>query len=84
MGLIGLGMCLSALSVGINELILPDSDSTCGHATEVEFGEETVYCLDDSNTFIEDITDVEIAEQHFRYRYVLSYDDFMWNIDGNI
>ena len=74
MGLIGLGMCLTALSVGINELILPDSDSICGHATEVEFGEETIYCLDDSNTFNEDITDVEIAEQHFRYRY--AYDDF--------
>ena len=73
MGLIGLGMCLTALSVGINELILLDSDSICGHATEVEFGEETIYCLDDSNTFNEDITDVEIAEQHFRYRY--AYDD---------
>ena len=74
MGLIGLGMCLSALSVGINELILPDPESICGYATEVEFGEETVYCFDDSNTYHEDITDVEIAEQHFRYKY--AYENF--------
>ena len=74
MGLIGLGMCLSALSVGINELILPDPESICGYATEVEFGEETVYCFDDSNTYNEDITDVEIAEQHFRYKY--AYENF--------
>lgn len=69
MGLIGLGMCLTALSVGIEELILPDPESICGEASEVEFGKETVYCVDDYNTFNEDITDVEIAEQHFRYKY---------------
>jgi len=81
MGFFGLGMCLTALSVGINELILPDSESICGYASEVEFGEETVYCVDDNNVFNDPIVDVEVADQHFRYKYAYDnyWEEYRWD-----
>ena len=58
-------MCLTALFAGIDELILPNPESICGDADEVQFGDETIYCSDEYSTFSESLSDMEVVEQHF-------------------
>lgn len=80
MGLFGLGMCLTALFAGIDELILPNPESICGDADEVQFGDETIYCSDEYSTFSESLSDMEVAEQHFRFsfEYDSEWQEFRW------
>jgi len=80
MGLFGLGMCLTALFAGIDELILPNPESVCGDADEVQFGEETIYCSDENSIYTEPISNFEVAEQHFRFAYEFDEEwrEFRW------
>jgi len=81
MGIFGLGMCLTALIAGIDELTkTQDNDSICGYADEVQFGDETIYCSDEYSTFSESLSDMEVAEQHFRFsfEYDSEWQEFRW------
>jgi len=81
MGLFGLGLCLTALIAGIDELTFTqDADSVCGHADEVQFGDETIYCSEEYSAFSDPLSDMEVAEQHFRfsYEYDSEWQEFRW------